>query len=86
MVSFTFQEVPDYASLLVSLDFLDSKPLKGLKIGVIQETLGDGVDGGVISSVRSAASHLEQLGALVTEVAYFFSSSFPSHNESNLNY
>ncbi|OAY70728.1 Glutamyl-tRNA(Gln) amidotransferase subunit A, chloroplastic/mitochondrial [Ananas comosus] len=62
-------EVPDYASLLVSLDFLDSKPLKGLKIGVIQETLGDGVDGGVISSVRSAASHLEQLGALVTEVS-----------------
>ncbi|XP_072977746.1 glutamyl-tRNA(Gln) amidotransferase subunit A, chloroplastic/mitochondrial isoform X1 [Typha angustifolia] len=62
-------EVPDYVSQLVPLDYLESKPLKGLRIGVIQETLGDGVDAGVISSIEAAASHLEQLGSVVTQVS-----------------
>ncbi|XP_068637217.1 glutamyl-tRNA(Gln) amidotransferase subunit A, chloroplastic/mitochondrial [Aristolochia californica] len=62
------QEVPDYASYLVSTENLESKPLKGLRVGVIRETLGDGVDAGVVSSIQAAISHLEELGSIVTEV------------------
>ncbi|XP_047951144.1 glutamyl-tRNA(Gln) amidotransferase subunit A, chloroplastic/mitochondrial [Salvia hispanica] len=63
------QEVPDYASQFVPLDYLESKPLKGLRVGVIHETLGNGVDSEVVSSVRSAVSHLEELGCTVSEVS-----------------
>ncbi|KAL8510751.1 hypothetical protein ACS0TY_017528 [Phlomoides rotata] len=63
------REVPNYASQFVPVDYMESKPLKGLKVGVIQETLESGVDSEVISSVRSAVSHLEELGCTVTEVA-----------------
>lgn len=35
---------------------------------MIRETLDDGVDGAVISSIHTAASHLEELGCSVTEV------------------
>ncbi|XP_058096524.1 glutamyl-tRNA(Gln) amidotransferase subunit A, chloroplastic/mitochondrial isoform X1 [Magnolia sinica] len=62
-------EVPDYASQLKSAELLESKPLKGLRVGLIHETLGDGVDGGVISSIKAAASHFEELGSVVTEVS-----------------
>ncbi|CAO2036719.1 unnamed protein product, partial [Urochloa humidicola] len=63
------QNVPDYASKLVSLDLLESKPLNGVRIGIIKETLGEGVDTGVVSSIKGAASHLEQLGSVVEEVS-----------------
>jgi aspartyl-tRNA(Asn)/glutamyl-tRNA(Gln) amidotransferase subunit A len=56
---------------LVSLNLLESKPLSNLRIGIIQETLGEGVDTGVISSIKAAASHLEQLGSVVEEVCSF---------------
>ncbi|XP_051219768.1 glutamyl-tRNA(Gln) amidotransferase subunit A, chloroplastic/mitochondrial [Lolium perenne] len=62
-------DVPDYRSDLVSLNLLESKPLNNLRIGIIQETLGEGVDTGVISSIKAAASHLEQLGSVVEEVS-----------------
>ncbi|XP_039125285.1 glutamyl-tRNA(Gln) amidotransferase subunit A, chloroplastic/mitochondrial [Dioscorea cayenensis subsp. rotundata] len=62
-------DVPDYVTDLASLDCLESKPLTGLRVGVIQETLGEGVDRGVISAVNAAASHLERLGSVVTEVS-----------------
>lgn len=65
---FLFQEVPDLASEFVSISLLESKPLKGLKIGLIRETLDDGVDIGVTSAIRTAALHLEELGCSVTEV------------------
>uniref|UniRef100_A0ACD5UFJ8 Uncharacterized protein n=1 Tax=Avena sativa TaxID=4498 RepID=A0ACD5UFJ8_AVESA len=61
-------DVPDYRSDLVSPNLLESKPLNNVRIGIIQETLGEGVDTGVISSVKAAASHLEQLGSVVEEV------------------
>lgn len=67
----SFQEVPDYASQFVAIDHLESKPLKGLRVGVIRETLEEGVDPEVISSVRDAVSHLEELGCIVTEVSFF---------------
>ncbi|XP_073124300.1 glutamyl-tRNA(Gln) amidotransferase subunit A, chloroplastic/mitochondrial isoform X2 [Henckelia pumila] len=63
------KEVPDYASQFVAIDYLESKPLRGLKVGVISETLGDGVDSEVISSIRNAVLHLEELGCIVTEVS-----------------
>ncbi|BAS91281.1 Os04g0643200 [Oryza sativa Japonica Group] len=62
-------DVSDYKSELVPLDLLESKPLNGMRIGIIQETLGEGVETGVISSIKDAASHLEQLGSVVEEVS-----------------
>lgn len=52
---------------------MDSKPLKGLRVGLIRETIEDGVDPEVITSIRGAASHLEELGCTVTEVFFIFS-------------
>lgn len=63
------REVPDFASRFDSVDLLESKPLKGLRVGLIRETLDDGVDNGVISVIRGAASHLEELGCSVTEIS-----------------
>ncbi|KAL7000616.1 Carbon--nitrogen ligases with glutamine as amido-N-donor [Sarracenia purpurea var. burkii] len=63
------RKVPDFTSQFISKDLLDSKPLRGLRVGVIRETIDDGVDPEVISSLRGAASHLEELGCLVTEVS-----------------
>ena len=50
------------------MNIVESKPLKGLRVGLIRETLDDGVDDGVKSVISSAASHLEELGCSVTEV------------------
>lgn len=63
-----FQEVPEFTSKFTSLNILESRPLQGLRVGIIRETLGDGVDENVVSSIRAAASHLEDLGCSVTEV------------------
>ncbi|KAL9244439.1 hypothetical protein vseg_018214 [Gypsophila vaccaria] len=63
------REVSDFASQFISSNFSESKPLQGVRVGIIRETLGDGVDGTVVSSIREAASHLERLGCLVTEVS-----------------
>ncbi|XP_073526356.1 uncharacterized protein [Phyllobates terribilis] len=63
------QEVPDFTSPLKSIDSFESKPLKGLRVGLIRETVEDGVDQEIISSIRLAAAHLEDLGCSVTEVS-----------------
>ncbi|GLT38776.1 hypothetical protein SLA2020_130020 [Shorea laevis] len=63
------QEVPDYASQFISATFLKSRPLEGLRVGLIRETIDEGVDSGVKSAIHGAASHLEQLGCTVTEVS-----------------
>ncbi|KAF9622796.1 hypothetical protein IFM89_034031 [Coptis chinensis] len=44
-------EVLNLASQLVPTESLESKPLKGLRVGVIRETLVDGVDVGVASTI-----------------------------------
>lgn len=67
-----FQEVPDFTSQFTAVDSLESKPLKGLRIGLIRETLDNGVDGEVNSVIRAAASHLEELGCSINEVYIFF--------------
>lgn len=43
---------------------------------MIRETLDDGVDPEVISSIHGATSHLEELGCTVTEV-FVYGFSFP---------
>ncbi|XP_022148036.1 glutamyl-tRNA(Gln) amidotransferase subunit A, chloroplastic/mitochondrial [Momordica charantia] len=63
------REVPDFTSQFTAADLLESKPLKGLRIGLIRETLDNGVDSEVNSAIRSAASHLEELGCSVNEVS-----------------
>ncbi|MFS8000952.1 putative glutaminyl-tRNA synthase (glutamine-hydrolyzing) [Helianthus anomalus] len=63
------REVNDFTSQFISKDYFESQPLKGLRVGVISETLGDGVDQEVVSSIRGAISHLEELGCSVTEVS-----------------
>lgn len=73
MIISNFQEVPDFTSQLISAARLESKPLKGLKVGVICETLENGVDSGVKSTVLGAVSHLEELGCTLSEVPLIFS-------------
>lgn len=65
------QELPDFLSHFVSASSLDSKPLNGLRVGLIRETIDEGVDAGVVSAIRAAASHLEELGCTVNEVLHF---------------
>eukprot|EP00252_Welwitschia_mirabilis_P007808 TRINITY_DN19522_c0_g1_i1.p1 TRINITY_DN19522_c0_g1~~TRINITY_DN19522_c0_g1_i1.p1 ORF type:complete len:296 (+),score=69.58 TRINITY_DN19522_c0_g1_i1:1023-1910(+) len=62
-------ETADYLTQLPSVEDLDSKPLKGIKVGIILETMGDGVDRPVASCIRSAAMQFEELGATVQEVS-----------------
>jgi aspartyl-tRNA(Asn)/glutamyl-tRNA(Gln) amidotransferase subunit A len=54
--------IPDYTQFL--------KPdLKGLKIGVIQETFGEGLDPVVAETVRKAIKKMEDLGAKIREIS-----------------
>lgn len=66
------QGVPDYTSKLLPVDNLDSRPLAGIRFGIITETVGDGVDEDVVSAIRQAAAHLESLGASVREVGVVY--------------
>ncbi|MFM8294098.1 MAG: Asp-tRNA(Asn)/Glu-tRNA(Gln) amidotransferase subunit GatA, partial [Microcystaceae cyanobacterium] len=55
-------EIPDYTQSL--------KPnLKGLKIGVITETFGEGLDPVVAETVQKAIAQLKALGAKITEIS-----------------
>ncbi|CAN0913910.1 Glutamyl-tRNA(Gln) amidotransferase subunit A, chloroplastic/mitochondrial [Linum grandiflorum] len=63
------QEVPDFESLFASINLSESKPLSGLKVGLIRETLDDGVDNGVKSAINTAVLHMEELGCIVSEVS-----------------
>ena len=47
---------------------MGSKPLQGKRLGLVTETLGEGVAPEVNEAVRKAAAHLESLGAVVEEV------------------
>ena len=55
-------ETPDYTDGL-------SYGVKGLRIGVVPEYLGDGIDPAVADSVKAAIAVLESLGATVEEVS-----------------
>ncbi|MGL4461981.1 MAG: amidase, partial [Planctomycetia bacterium] len=55
------EPVPDYAAAL-------SKPLAGLRLGVVPEHFGPGLDAEVAAAVQAAVKNLESLGATVVEV------------------
>mmetsp|Transcript_40987 Transcript_40987/g.131038 ORF Transcript_40987/g.131038 Transcript_40987/m.131038 type:complete len:533 (+) Transcript_40987:39-1637(+) len=57
------------ASLFPAPEALDSAPLKGTRVGIVMETMGEGVDPDVAGQIRAAAAHLEALGAEVGEVS-----------------
>ncbi|KAL2651483.1 hypothetical protein R1flu_019611 [Riccia fluitans] len=62
------KDVPSFLETITPMDKLNSKPLARVKFGLIKETLGEGVDLDVVTAIRSAAEHLENLGAQITEV------------------
>jgi aspartyl-tRNA(Asn)/glutamyl-tRNA(Gln) amidotransferase subunit A len=55
-------EVPDYTTFL-------TPDLKGKRVGVIQETFGEGLDPDVEKAVRSAIAQLQDLGAEIVEIS-----------------
>jgi len=55
-------EIPDYTQFLIP-------DLKGKKLGVIQETFGEGLDPAVEQAVRQAIQQLQDLGAEVQEIS-----------------
>lgn len=55
-------EIPDYLANLTT-------DLKGVKIGLIQETLGDGLSAEVAAALDQATAHLESLGAIVQTIS-----------------
>eukprot|EP00898_Chlorokybus_atmophyticus_P006537 jgi/Chlat1/6885/Chrsp51S06574 len=72
--------VPEYTAGLQTASELDSRPLQGMRVGIIKETMGAGVDQEVISALRRAAAHLEELGASVAEVSLpSFASGLPAY-------
>ncbi|MEM8717928.1 MAG: Asp-tRNA(Asn)/Glu-tRNA(Gln) amidotransferase subunit GatA [Cyanobacteria bacterium P01_G01_bin.39] len=56
-------DIPDYTQYLQP----ELKP--GLKVGIITETFGEGVDPEVASTVKAAIAKLEELGAEVKEIS-----------------
>ncbi len=55
-------EIPDYTQFL--------KPdLKGLKIGIIKETFGEGLEAAVADTVNQAINQLKELGAEIREIS-----------------
>lgn len=60
--------MPDFTAGLQSADALGSSPMSGVRVGVIQQTMGEGVAAGVTAAVNSALQHMQQLGATVEEV------------------
>lgn len=55
-------EIPDYTQFLQS-------DLKGIKIGIITETFGEGLDPVVAEATKTAIAHLQSLGAEVQEIS-----------------
>lgn len=58
-------DIPDYTQYLKP----DFKSSGGLKVGIITETFGEGLDSAVAIAVKKAISQLETLGAEVQEIS-----------------
>ena len=58
-------EIPDYASLLKP----DLRSIGQLKIGIIKETFGEGLDSTVAAAVTKALEQLRNLGAEIQEIS-----------------
>jgi Asp-tRNA(Asn)/Glu-tRNA(Gln) amidotransferase A subunit family amidase len=61
--------VDDYLSGLLPAEQLDAQLLKGKTLGVVKQTMGDGVDPSVKAAVTAACAHMESLGATVRLLA-----------------
>ncbi|PNW77502.1 hypothetical protein CHLRE_10g439400v5 [Chlamydomonas reinhardtii] len=62
--------VVDFAAgLATGLAAGGSRPLAGKRIGLVAQTMGEGVAPAIDEAVRAAARHLESLGATVEEVS-----------------
>jgi len=61
--------VDDYTSGLLHLDHLASQPLAGKRLGVVVETMGEGVETSVRESIHAACKHYESLGAEIVEIS-----------------
>ena len=55
-------DIPDYAQFLIP-------DLKGKKVGIIQETFGEGLSPDVEKSVRAAIQQLKELGAEIIDIS-----------------
>jgi aspartyl-tRNA(Asn)/glutamyl-tRNA(Gln) amidotransferase subunit A len=55
-------EIPDYTQFL-------QPEIKGLKVGIIRETFGEGLDGEVKGAVEAAIEQLKSLGAEIKEIS-----------------
>jgi aspartyl-tRNA(Asn)/glutamyl-tRNA(Gln) amidotransferase subunit A len=55
-------EIPDYTQFL-------KEDLKGLKIGVITETMGEGLDAEVSAAIQKSIEQLQELGAEIREIS-----------------
>jgi Asp-tRNA(Asn)/Glu-tRNA(Gln) amidotransferase A subunit family amidase len=62
------RQVDDYLAALLPAEQLASQPLAGKTLGLVAQTMGDGVDASVKDAVRAACAHMESLGATVVEV------------------
>ena len=56
-------DIPDYTQ------YLQPELKKGLKVGIITETFGEGLDSVVAETVKKAIAQLEELGAEVREIS-----------------
>ena len=56
-------DIPDYTQ------YLQPELKKGLKVGIITETFGEGLDSVVAETVKKAIAQLEELGAEVKEIS-----------------
>ena len=56
-------DIPDYTQ------YLQPELKKGLKIGIIKETFGEGLDPEVAETVKSAIAQLKELGAEIKEIS-----------------
>ena len=56
-------DIPDYTS------YLQPELKKGLKVGIITETFGDGLDPVVAETVKKAIAQLKEMGAEVKEIS-----------------
>ncbi|WIA11840.1 hypothetical protein OEZ85_011927 [Tetradesmus obliquus] len=63
------EAVPDFTAQLQPVDAVADKCLAGLRVGLISQTIGEGVAPGVMAAVNGALQHLQQLGAEVEEVS-----------------
>jgi Asp-tRNA(Asn)/Glu-tRNA(Gln) amidotransferase A subunit family amidase len=73
-------QVQGIAEQLLAEEKLTSRPLGGLKVALIEDTLGDGVATCVKDTVEEAAKHLEGLGASVGHVKMkSFASGLPAY-------